>query len=52
VLVREYFKKNQLFPQESIYNPSTLIYSVEVVSIVITSVIGILVNALLGSIPL
>jgi hypothetical protein len=30
--------------EESIYNPSTLIYSVEVVAIVLTTIIGILVQ--------
>ena len=34
--------------EDSIYNPSTLIYSVEVVAVVLTTIIGILVNALLG----
>jgi hypothetical protein len=32
----------------SIYNPSTLIYSVELVAIILTTLIGILVNILLG----
>ena len=35
--------------EESIYNPSTLIYSVELVAIILTTIIGILVNGLLGN---